>query len=195
MPLKPTVLRGMLMALALAAAVPTLAAGQITGPQSAVVDSSFAAADGARTLQQSLDIDGSAAVLWKAYTDPVEFARWNAPVSAMDLRVGGWLEASYDPRHRIGDPGGIRHRILTYLPERLLVFQNIATPPGFPSPETFQRTVIILQYQPLSAARTRVTLSITGWGTDEASNRLYAFFKAGNAELLVKMKAVYEATR
>jgi uncharacterized protein YndB with AHSA1/START domain len=28
------------------------------------------------------------AVLWKSFVDPKEFARWNAPVAAIDMRVG-----------------------------------------------------------------------------------------------------------
>ena len=160
-----------------------------------VLDTSFVAADGARTLQESIDIDAPAAVLWKAFTDPAEYRRWNAPVAAIDLRVGGSLEASYDPAKPLGDPDNIKHRIITFLPGRLIVFQNIQAPRALTGAEAFQRTVTVLEYQPLDPARTRVTISSTGWGSDPASDRLYGFFKSGNAELLQKMKSVYGATR
>ena len=158
-----------------------------------VVDTSFVMADGARTLQESIEIHAPVAVLWKGYVDAEQYKRWNSPVAAIDLRVGGSLEASYDAAHKIGDPGNIRHRIITYLPERLIVFQNVQTPPGFPHPELFQKTVTILEYQALAPDRTRVTLSSTGWGTDPASAEIYTFFQGGNAELLEKMKSVFEA--
>ena len=56
-----------------------------------VTDTSFATADGARTLQQSVVIDAPAAALWRAFADTGESGRWNAPVAAIDLRVGGVL--------------------------------------------------------------------------------------------------------
>ena len=132
-------------------------------------------------------------VLWKAFTDSAEFVRWGAPVASIDMKVGGRLEASYDASHPLGDPDNIVHRIITFIPERLIVFQNIQAPHMLPHAEAFQRTVIVLQYEPLGPARTRVTETVTGWGADPASNQLYAFFRAGNASVLEKMKHVYEA--
>jgi uncharacterized protein YndB with AHSA1/START domain len=157
-----------------------------------VVDSSFLMPDGARTLQESVVIDAPVAILWKAFADTEEFKRWNSPVAAIDLRVGGSLEASYDPKTVLGNPDNIRHRIITYLPERLLVFQNIQAPHELPNADRFQKTVIVLQYEPLGPTRTRVTLSCTGWANDPESDRLYAFFREDNAEVLEKMKTVYE---
>ena len=179
-------------ALALAAA---LAANAQPARAPDIVDSSFVTADGARTLQESIDIDAPVAVLWKAFTDVTEYRRWNSPVAAIDLRVGGSLEASYDPAKALGDPDNIKHRIITFLPGRLIVFQNIQAPHGLTGAEAFQKTVTVLEYQPLGPARTRVTISSTGWGNDPASDRLYGFFKSGNAELLRKMKSVYGAGR
>ena len=153
--------------------LPTLAAGLalIAGAASAaapprVTDTSFVAQDGSRTLQESIVIAAPVDVLWKAFVDAKEFERWNSPVAAIDLRVGGTLEASYDASHAISDPDNIRHRIITYLPERLLVFQNIQAPHALPHADVFQKTVTIVEYEPLSASSTRVTLSSTGWGAD-----------------------------
>jgi uncharacterized protein YndB with AHSA1/START domain len=157
-----------------------------------VVDTSFATADGARTLQESIVIDAPVAILWKAFADSEEFKRWNSPVAAVDLRVGGSLEASYDPKRKLGDPDNIKHRIITFLPERLIVFQNIQAPHELPHADRFQKTVIVLQYEPLAPSRTRVVLSCTGWGADPESDVLYRFFHDDNAELLQKMKTVYE---
>jgi uncharacterized protein YndB with AHSA1/START domain len=158
-----------------------------------VVDSSYVTADGARNLQESTVIAAPVAVLWKAFVDPAEFKRWNSPIAAIDLRVGGSLEASYDPAKRVGDPDNIKHRIITFIPERLLVFQNFQAPHALPHAEAFQRTVTVVQYEPLGPASTRVTFSSTGWASDPASIQLYAFFKGGNAEELEKLKQVYEA--
>ena len=169
------------------------AAGAAPSKTPDVTDTSFATADGAKTLQQSVVIDAPAAALWKAFADTEEFKRWNAPVAAIDLRVGGVLEATYDTKRSLGDPDNIKNRIVTFLPERLIVLQNIQAPHGLPHADLFQKTVTVVQFEPLSPVRTRVTISCTGWATDPESGRLYAFFQTDNAELLQKMKAVYEA--
>lgn len=159
-----------------------------------VVDTSFVTPDGQNDLQQSVVISAPVAVLWKSFVDPKEFARWNAPVAAIDMRVGGSLEATYDPKHAIGDPNNIKHRVITFLPERLIVFQNIQAPKELPNADKFQRTVIIVQYEPLGPAKTKVTLSCTGFGADPASQQIYRFFQADNAEELEKWKHVYDGT-
>ena len=158
-----------------------------------VVDSSYVTADGAKNLQQSAVIKAPVAVLWQAWIDPAQFARWDAPLMAIDLRVGGSLEASYDPTKKIGDPDNIKQRLITFIPERLLVFQNIQAPHELPHADLFQRTVTVVQLQPLGPTETRVTVSCTGWSPDPVSAQLYAFFAKDNAELLEKLKTVYEA--
>jgi uncharacterized protein YndB with AHSA1/START domain len=180
------------LSLVLAIGVGLVAGSAMAAATPDVADTSFVTADGSRTLQESVEIQAPVATLWKAFTDVEEFKRWNSPVAAIDLRVGGALEASYDPSRKIGDPDNIRHRIITFLPQRLIVFQNIQAPKELPHADLFQKTVIVLEYQPLAPDRTRVVLSCTGWGTDPDSDQIYAFFRADNAELLEKMKTVYE---
>lgn len=156
-----------------------------------VVDTSFTAPDGSPTLEQSVIIDAPVAVLWQAYVDPAQFARWNAPFEAVDLRVGGSIEASYDVNAKIGDADNIKHWIITYLPERLLVFKNIQAPRTFPHPEVFQRTVIVVRYEPLGSNLTRVSVDVSGWGSGPDDKQIYGFFQSGNASLLEKMRSVY----
>src|ERR1700722_16997361 len=125
--------------LVLAAAFSLLAAAAHADPAKSpdVVDSSYVTDDGARNLQQSVVIEAPVAVLWRAFVDPKQFERWNSPVAAIDLRVGGTLEASYDPTHKIGDPDNIKHRIVTFIPNQLLVFQNFQAPHELPHADLF----------------------------------------------------------
>lgn len=190
-------IRALLIAAVLLAA-PALAApmrGDVhTAPAPAsVTDSSFVAPDGSRTLQQSITIKAPVAILWKAFADAQEFRKWSAPVAAIDLRTGGSIEASYDPTKSIGNPDNIRHRILTYLPERLLVFQTIQAPAGLKSREKLAGVVSVLEFTPLTPALTRVKLSQTGWGADAAATGLYGFFQKGNAQVLAHVNAAYGA--
>lgn len=181
-------MRSILIAgIALALATPGMA--QAPG----VTETSFTAPDGTRKLQHTAVIAAPVAILWRAFTDTAEFQRWSAPVSRIELRTGGSLEASYDPKVKLGDRDTIRHRIVTYLPEKMVVFQNQQAPTGLKDGELLAQTVTIIQYEPLGPKSTRVTISSTGWKDTAAWNGLYKFFQSGNAQTLGEMKKVYEA--
>lgn len=157
-----------------------------------IQETSFVAPDGTRTLEHTAVTDAPVALLWKAFTDTDEFRKWSAPVSAIDLRTGGSLEASYDPKVKLGDRDTIRHRIVTYLPEKLVVFQNVQAPRDLTHGELLAQTATIIRYEPLDTDRTRVTISSTGWKDTPAWQALYRFFQSGNAETLASMKKTYE---
>ncbi len=166
-----------------------------TAQATAVTETSFTAPDGTRTLQHEVVINAPVAIVWKAYTDTAEYRRWGAPVSAIDLRTGGSLEASPDPSIKLGERDTIRHRIVAYLPEKLIVFQNEHVPRMLPHGELLQQTVTIIRYEPLGPGRTRVILSSTGWKDAPEWNGLYRFFEGENAETLAAMKTAYEGKK
>ncbi len=119
-----------LPALALALWVlPTAATAQATRAFDQVKGT---AADGARYYENSLVIEAPVEKLWAAFTDINVYRQWAVPVSAIDFRIGGAIEASYDPKGRIGDPQNIRNEFIAYIPGRLLVFRNVQAPDGLP---------------------------------------------------------------
>lgn len=71
------------------------------------------------------------------------------------------------------------------------MFQNLRSP-GLPGEELYRGTAIVLQYEPLGSARTRVTISHVGFGAGTDYDPLYAFFQGGDARMLRTMKAAYE---
>lgn len=147
-----------------------------------------AARAGERTLVTQGVVDATPHELWQAFTVDREITKWMVPVAHMDLRVGGTLETSYDPSAKIGDPKNIRHKILSYEPDRMLSFT-------FTMPAMFKRAHeenghwVVVQFAPVSARRTLVTETIYGWGEGEDWNKAYAFFEKGDAET---MKALQE---
>lgn len=149
------------------------------------------ARDGSRYYEDSLVIAAPAAKLWAAFTDEAEFRRWSAPVSAVDFRLGGAIEASYDPKGRLGDPDNIRNAFIAYLPEHLLVFRNVQAPALLPGGEVYGRTVKILEFEPLGPAATRVTVSGVGFGPGTAFDKLYHFFLRGDAAMLASLSKAY----
>jgi uncharacterized protein YndB with AHSA1/START domain len=174
-----------------------LAAFLVAGPVSAaepphVKDSSFTEPNGERVLQESIVVDAPASSVWKAFTDEATIRAWNAPLAHIDLRNGGTIEESYDPNARLGGPQSVRHRIITYLPERLLVLRNLSAPPGLPGADLYPTIIQIITLDPLGDQQTLVALSGAGYGAGADYDKLYAYFRKGNAAYLVSLKALCE---
>jgi uncharacterized protein YndB with AHSA1/START domain len=150
------------------------------------------AADGTRFYEDSLVIRAPATTLWKAFTDAKTYQAWAAPVSAVDFRLGGVIEASYDPKGHLGDPDNIKNALIAYLPERLLVFRNVQAPSMLPGRAAYPRTVKVLEFTALGPDETRVAISGVGFGEGRDFDQLYAFFSTGDGEMLKALKTAFE---
>ena len=150
------------------------------------------AADGTRYYQDSLVIKAPVARLWAAFTDTAQYRTWGAKVSAIDFRIGGMVEASYDPAGHLGDPQNIKNQIIAYIPKRLLVFRNVQAPDQLPGRRAYGDTVKTLEFTALSPDATRVTVSGMGFGQGADFDALYAFFSGGDGEMLTVLKRAME---
>ena len=185
-------MKPIIAALALAlAATPALA----TPGHPDVVDTSSIDAGGARVLQLSIDLNAPTKAVWDAFTDPVQIKRWEAPLAIVDLRQGGTMEESYNPKATPGDAQNIRHDIIAYVPGRILVFRNTNAPSALPGRESYKQVVSILEVQDLGGGRARLILSQTGYAKTPAFDGLYAFFSEDNAELMETLKAALETPK
>ncbi len=154
------------------------------------------AAGSDRILRTEATVHAPVGEVWKAFTTKQGVQSWMVPVAEVDLRLGGTLKANYDPQAKIGDPGTIVHRILSYEPERMLTTQFTAPEDAAPEAKLAQQTWVVYRFEPLSAQETRVTVSMMGWGEGPDWDRSYAFFEKGNAwemEQLVKRFAPKQA--
>ena len=149
------------------------------------------AADGTRFYEDSLVIAAPAATLFRAFSDPTEFRKWASPVSAVDFRLGGILEASYDPAGHIGDAENIRQAIVAYVPDRMIVFRNVQAPSMLPGRAAYPQTVKVLEFADRGGGTTKVTISGVGFGTGADFDKLYAFFQPGDAGVLKALDAAY----
>jgi len=150
------------------------------------------AGDGTRFYEDSLIIEAPAARLWAAFTDINVYRQWAVPVSAIDFRLGGAIEASYDPKGHIGDPQNIRNAFIAYIPGRLLVFQNVQAPDRLPGKEDYGKTVKTVEFEALGTNRTRVTVSGIGFADGKGFDQLYAFFSQGDGQMLLSLKKAME---
>ncbi len=157
-----------------------------------VSNSSFVEPGGDRAIQLSIDVAAPPREVFAAFTTSDGFSSWAAPVAHVDLRIGGVIEASYDARAKIGDPGNIRTEIVAYVPDRLLVIRNVQAPPGFADPELFRRTATVIEFASSDATHTRVTLTNAGYGAGERWDTLYRHFEWGDAYTLAELKARFD---
>lgn len=158
-----------------------------------VRDTSSVDAAGERVLQQSIDLNALPKAVWNAFADAPTVMRWEASLAVIDLRQGGSMEESYSPKAKPGDPENIRHEIIAYIPGQLLVFHNTNAPSLLPGRELYKHVVSILEVQDLGGGRSRLTVSQTGYGPGPDLDKLYAFFKEDNAELMESLKTELES--
>ena len=81
-----------------------------------------------RVLCHEVAIEAPAAEVWALLTTSEGLRSWLAPVAAIELRVGGMWESSYNRDAQIGDPGNIRNRVIAFVPEQMLIVQVAQAP-------------------------------------------------------------------
>jgi len=182
------------ISLALAAALAATCAGAALAEPSwrhfkDVTNTSFIEPDGDRSLQLSVDVPAPPHDVFAAFGTSEGFSSWAVPVAKVDLRVGGMIEASYDSHAKPGDPDNIKNAIVAYIPDRLLVIRNVQAPAGFVDSALFQKTVTMIEFAPLDAKTTRVTLTNAGYGPGVGFGDVYSHFEWGNAYTLHELRA------
>jgi uncharacterized protein YndB with AHSA1/START domain len=178
----------------------TLAAGVLLAqgawaadhPYADVADTSAPQVDGSRLLQDAIIVGAPSERVWAAFVDPQTISGWSAPMAMVDLRQGGFIEEGFTKAAKPGSPDNIRHRILAYLPGRLLILRNENAPRGLPGGARFKDVVQIVEIETLDPAHTRVRLSQTGYGHDAEFDKLYGFFETHNPEFLEELKTALE---
>ena len=157
-----------------------------------VSDSSSTQPDGTRVLQDAITVNAPAEKIWAAFVDPQTIKSWSAPMALVELRQGGFIEEGFTANARPGSPDNVRHRIIAYLPGRLLILRNENAPRGLPGGARFKEVVQIVEIESVDPEHARVRLSQTGYGSDAEIDKLYRFFATHNPELLEDLKAALE---
>jgi uncharacterized protein YndB with AHSA1/START domain len=169
----------------LLAATPALAAP-------AVKNTSYLAPDGSRVLRHEVVVRADVAAAWQAFTTAEGWRDWAAPYatrSTAQLSTETEFETSYNPKAVAGAETNIRQRVLAYIPGRMFAFRTTQSPKGFPHPKEITHVFNVVEFEPLAKKRTRVRLSMIGFGTGDGFDGLYKFFEAGNAWSMAKYAA------
>jgi uncharacterized protein YndB with AHSA1/START domain len=171
---------------------PMLAAERTWREFKDVSNTSFMEPSGDRSIQLSIDVPASPHAAFAAFTTTEGFASWAVPIAKVEFRIGGYIESSYDSNAKIGDPSNIKNQIVAYVPDRVLVIQNVQAPADFADPELFRRTVTVVEFVALDPHHTRVTLTNAGFGTGDRFDTLYRHFEWGDAYTLQELKTRFE---
>jgi uncharacterized protein YndB with AHSA1/START domain len=154
---------------------PLAAAGNGVSTHEMVLD------DGSRVLRHEIVVEAPLEAVWQAFTTSEGWMSWAVPFAHVDFRVGGLIETSYDPSAGRGNPANIHNRILSFLPMRMLSFQAVKAPPGFPHADLLPNLHSVVEFEAVGDDRTRVSISGVGYRAGEDYAQLYEYFRSGNA--------------
>jgi len=159
---------------------------------SKVDDTSYSEANGDRVIRLSTVVPAAANEIWRAITTAEGWKSFAVAFAAVDLRLGGIIETSYDPKSQAGAPDNIKNQIVAYVPGRMLAIRCIQTPRNFEHREEFFATATVLEIQALEPDRARVHLTAVGYRSGEAFDTLFKHFRWGDAFTLDKLRLRFE---
>lgn len=134
-------------------------------------------------------IEAPVDAVWAAWTTSDGLRAWLAPHAETELRLGGLMRTNYNSKGSLGDPGTIENAILSFDPKRMLSIKVSKTPEGFPFPNAIYQMWTVLYFQPEGADRTRLRVVGLGFGPDEESQKMRAFFERGNQVTLQQLQS------
>jgi uncharacterized protein YndB with AHSA1/START domain len=126
--------------------------------------------------------------IWTAFTTKKGQESWMVAQSEVDLKVGGRMRTHYDPKGKIGDAKTIENTIICYDPKRMLSLKVSKPPEGFPFPNAVKNMWTVIYFETTGPKTTRVRIVGLGFGDDEESKKMRAFFDRGNAFTMKKLQ-------
>lgn len=163
-----------------------LAAASAAPAQAVVMSSIRQEVDGTSTLVTETVVNAPAADVWKAVSTAEGWKTWAVPVAWSP--APDELETSYAKDAKPGDATTIKQKILARVPERLMLFQTVKAPEGFPHFDTYRKVQNLLELSPEGSGRTRVRLTASGYAPTDAGRQLLRFFDQGNRETMAQLE-------
>ena len=130
-----------------------------------------------RRLMSEVIVSGSIEQVWSAWTTSEGMAAFFAPLSKIELSIGGSYELFIKPDAPEGSRGCEGCTVLSYQPMQMLSFSWNA-PPSVPALRDANiRTRVVLYFDDLNDGRVKVTLNHLGFGEGEDWEECYAYFE------------------
>jgi uncharacterized protein YndB with AHSA1/START domain len=126
--------------------------------------------------------------VWRVFSTDEGYKLLGVAQAKVDFRVGGKILTHYDPLGVLGDLGTIEQTILAFEPMRMFAYHITRPPKGFPFTEAYKQVWAVATLTDLGGGRTRLRLAQVGYGPDDESRRMRAFFAQGNAWVMQILK-------
>jgi uncharacterized protein YndB with AHSA1/START domain len=126
--------------------------------------------------------------VWAAFTTREGLESWMAAHAEIELKIGGKLRTHYDPKGEIGDPKTIENTIICYDPKHMIALKVSKPPEGFAFPNAVKNMWTIIYFEAVAPAKTKVREVGLGFGNDDESKKMRAFFDRGNAFTLQRLQ-------
>jgi uncharacterized protein YndB with AHSA1/START domain len=158
-------------------------------------DTSYTGPNGDRVIRLSVVAPAAPNELWRAITTAEGWKSFAVGFAAVDMKVGGIIETSYNPKALPGDPDNIKNEIVAYVPGRILAIRCVQAPRNFEHKKEFFATSTLIEIVPLKKKKTRVVLTAVGYRRGEAYDTLFKHFRWGDAYTLDKLRLRFETGR
>ncbi|RME56370.1 MAG: SRPBCC domain-containing protein [Deltaproteobacteria bacterium] len=129
-----------------------------------------------RAIESEIAVAAPLDAVWDAWTTPEGVVTFFGPKARISLAIGGPYEIYFMPEAPVGFQGSEGCTVLSFLPKRIFSFSWNA-PPEFPEVRA-ERTWVVLRFDPLGEAVTRVRLSHLGWKEGEPWQKARDYFVA-----------------
>jgi uncharacterized protein YndB with AHSA1/START domain len=149
------------------------------------------ASAGDRVLRAEMVIAAPVEDVWKAWASEEGVKTFFAPGAHIEARVDGAYEIFFNPAGEPGQRGADGMRVLAFEPPRRLAFTWNA-PPSIPTIRG-QRTMVVVELEPETPARTRLRFTQMGWGEGADWDKAYEYFDhAWGGVVLPRLKLRFE---
>lgn len=155
-------------------------------------NTSYQTAWGERVLRHEAMVTAPVQQVWEAFTTAEGLKTFVAPNIELERRTGGKFHSNYRYGSKVGDPGTIYNTVLSYVPLRMFSFR-IGLTGIFPKEARDAGTLFcVLEFEPVASARTKVSVSMVGWGDGPDWDWTWKFFDQGNAYTLDQLYLRFE---
>jgi uncharacterized protein YndB with AHSA1/START domain len=144
-----------------------------------------------RALDKEVVIHATLDQAWAAWTTREGITSFFSPDARIEARVGGPFQIYMDPLAEPGMKGADEMRYLALQPKKMLSFDWNA-PPSLPEARQ-QRTFVVVRFEPVDEANTRVTLHHVGWGDGGEWDKTYAYFDRAWSFVLGNLKTRFDS--
>jgi len=159
-----------------------------------IEDTSYVETNGDRVIRLSVDVAASRDEIWRAFTTADGWKSFAVAFAEVEMKVGGIIETSYNPKAQVGDPDNIKNEIVAYIPGQMMAIRCVQAPRDFKHKQEFFSTSTVFEIVPAEKQMTRILVTAVGYRPGEAFDDLFKKFRWGDAYTLEKLRARFEKT-